>query len=95
MRLIPLDKVHEELKRWLVVVEYGVFKGVVESVVVLEGVTILIHKEDAWDVPYGEWVVVAIIRKICSVKRLKVALIGVYLLEQSVALETLIANLAI
>ena len=64
--LLLLYEILDEIYCWLIVGEDSVLPGVVYRVVVLEGIAMLIHEEDAGHVALGKGVVVAIIGQLAT-----------------------------
>ena len=78
---MSVDKLYDKAERRLVVIKDGILPCVIDCVIILECVAILVHKEYAWYASHCKGVVVAVVCKLGSIKRLEVVLLGVYLLE--------------
>ena len=70
-----------QLEGWFIVGEDGIFPVVVDSVVILECITVFVHEEDARNISLGERVVVAVAVKFMAVQSLEIAFFCIDLVE--------------
>ena len=92
---IFLNKVRYQAEDRLVAIELDGLVRIIDSVIVLEGIALLVLEEDAGYVACGEGVMVAIGSQIASMQGGEVLLPGIYLLEELVATHALLAALAV
>ena len=93
--LIAFNKVTNHLEDRFITDEHGILKGVENGVVIREGTTLLILKEDAGDVTLSKGIVVAVGRQFASVQSIEIMLISIDFFKQSKPAHAFVADFAV
>lgn len=93
--LILFHKVTHKSENGFITVEAHSLVGIEDGMVILEGITILVFQEDAWDMTRGKWIMVAVCSQFSSVQGLKVMLALIDLLKERETTHPLITHLTV